>query len=108
MLALCKSICMEDIPSQNSSYYVELAESNLKDYVSAENVLQETGITNSELIAFIIEQLMLLHTRKLGRRYSTKVIMTAFLWKLAGTALYKKSKEIIFLTFYQQSHQVMC
>ena len=44
VLALCKSMCMEDEPSQNGNYYVELAVSNLKDYVSAENVLQETGM----------------------------------------------------------------
>ena len=97
VLALCKSMCMEDRSSQNSYYHVELAVLNLKDYVSAENVMQETGVTNSELIAFIIEQLTLLHTKKLGRRYSTKLIMTAFLWKLTSTALYKKLKKMFFL-----------
>ena len=48
VLALCKSMCMGDIPTQKNNYYVELAVSNLKDYVSAENVLQETGMKGIE------------------------------------------------------------
>ena len=48
VLALCKCMCMGDIPNQKNNYYDELAVSNLKDYVSAENVLQETGMKGIE------------------------------------------------------------
>ena len=42
------------------------------------------------MLNFIIEQLRLLHVPKQGRRYSSAMTTTAFLWQLTSTSLYKK------------------
>ena len=53
------------------------------------------SLKNITLIKFVMEQLKLYQTPKLGRRYSVELLTTAFLWQLSSTALYKKLRGLL-------------
>ena len=58
------------------------------------------------MLQFIVEQLKLIQVPPKGRRYSTNTLMTAFLWRLKSSALYKKLKHFFALPSMSRLHQL--
>ena len=105
ILVLCKALCTNSHESDKSSAYLYLALSFLEEYVALEshNTSSESFLA---LVKFIVEQLSLVNIPKHGRRYSSSLITTAFLWQLTSSSLYKKMRSLLVLpsislkTFY--------
>ena len=66
----------------------------------------EQSDKNITLIKFVMEQLKLYQTPKLGRHYSVELLTTAFLWQLSSTALYKKLHGLPILPFVSCLRQI--
>ena len=96
ILAFCKSL-LDDLDDTKPNMHLWLAVSALQSYAS--EALETEGHSSSHLplIQFIMEQLKLIQVPKNGRRYSTAVITTSFLWHLTSTSLYKKLKDFFIL-----------
>ena len=96
ILALCKASCANSYESDKSSAYLSLALSFLEEYVALEshNTSSESSLA---LVKFIVEQLSLVNIPKHGRRYSSSLITTAFLWQLTSSSLYKKLRSLLVL-----------
>ena len=97
ILALCQALCANSYESDKSSAYLSLALSFLKEYVAFEshNTSNESSLA---LVKFIAEQLSLVNIPKDGRRYSSSLITTAFLWQLTSLSLYKKLRSLLVLS----------
>ena len=94
LLAYSKSLA--DKSTYHDTIFIDLAIASLKDYIEARNNHGDV-ILHLALLLFIIEELQLLFKPKEGRRYSTTMITTAFLWQLTSSSLYKKLKDIFIL-----------
>jgi len=93
-LAFCKSTLLDSASqgaslSQKSMQVINLSIQLLQGFVNEQGV-DGADTSQIDLVNFIIEQLQLLSVNKNGRRYSTNMIKTAFLWQLTSTTLYKK------------------
>ena len=96
ILALCKALCANSYESDKSSAYLSLALSFLEEYIALES--HNTSSKSSlDLVKFIVEQLSLVNIPKHGRRYSSSLITTAFLWQLTSSSLYKKLRSLLVL-----------
>jgi len=73
---------------------LELAVLSLEKYLilSTENNLHESS--QLQLLSFLIEELQLLPVTKQAKHNSTNIIITAFLWQLTSSLLYKKLREL--------------
>ena len=96
IFALCKALCANSYESDNSFAYLSLALSFLEEYIALEshNTSSESYLA---LVKFIVEQLFLVNIPKHGRRYSSSLITTAFLWQLTSSSLYKKLRSLLVL-----------
>ena len=96
ILALCKALCANSYELDKSSAYLSLALSFLEEYAALEshNTSSESSLA---LVKFIVEQLSLVNIPKHGRRYSSSLITTAFLWQLTSSSLYKKLRSLLVL-----------
>ena len=96
MLAICKNVACKRINVCQKSYFIDIAISSLKQYMHKFHSDQDK-FNCASLFQFICEQLQLLQVPKHGYRYSTDMIILAFLWKLTSSALYKKLREVLIL-----------
>ena len=62
----------------------EIAEQHLDNFLVA-------------LLKFVVEQLKLEQVPKHGRRYSSSLITTSFLWQMTSSSLYKKLRHLLIL-----------
>ena len=104
LLALCKSMIVD--PSnptvgsgcqQKSNYFLSLAIKMLHRFIDEHLASQNIEASQVQLVQFIIEQLQLMQLNKHGRRYSTGMMKTAFLWQLTSNSLYKKLRMFFLL-----------
>ena len=58
------------------------------------------------LVKFVVEQLRLYLSPKLGRRYSVELITTSFLWQLTSTALYQKLRWLVIVPSVSRLRQI--
>ena len=79
--------------------------SPLDHYIIASSA-DEQSSDEISLIAFMVEQLKLHQTPKLGRRYSVELITTAFLGQLTSTALYKKLRQLLIFPSVSRLRQI--
>ena len=84
----CKSAC-DRSTDFSANTCISLVVSFLDHHIIASSA-DEQSSNDILFIAFMVEQLKLYQTPKLGRHYSVELITTAFLWQLTSTALYKK------------------
>ena len=61
---------------------------------------------NMALVKFVVEQLRLYLSPKLGRRYSVELITTSFLWQLTSTALYQKLRWLVIVPSVSRLRQI--
>ena len=104
LLSFCKSAC-DRASDFNGNTCISLVVSLLNHYLS-ECTAGEQCDENKALVKFIVEQLKLYQTPKLGRRYSAEMFTTAFLWQLTSTALYKKLRELLILPSVSRLRQI--
>ena len=102
ILAFCKSL-LDDSDDTKPNMHLWLAVSALQSYASEALEMEGHISSHLPLIQFIMEQLKLIQVPKNGRRYSTAVITTSFLWQLTSTSLYKKLKDFLFCPLYVHS-----
>lgn len=98
ILALVKSWCENDT---NVLSYEDLLKQVIIDL---EKILPDS--TNSQLLKFVIEQLMLTLVPKNGRHYSNELFIHAFLWHMTSPALYKVLKELFLLPSVRRLQQL--
>lgn len=97
ILSLCKSLCTDSHNSNNSFFLLRLALSILEQYISKQASSQNPDKCLVSLLNFVVEQLKLVQTPKHGRRYSSDLITTAFLWQLTSTSLCQKLRHLLVL-----------
>ena len=97
VLALCKSISVDSGISaagsgskQKKKQFLSLTIQMLQRFIDEQQASQDVESSQLELVQFMIEQLQLMQVHKNGRRYSTSMLKTAFLWQLTSNSLYKK------------------
>lgn len=90
ILALCKALADGHYIGKDGTHFLHLALPYLQSYVSAELSMESPDEFSINVINFIIEQISLLQVPKKGRRYSTNILVNAFLWRLTSLSLYKK------------------
>ena len=97
LLALCKSMIMEfgnpnicSSSQQKLKHILSLTIQMLHRFLNEHLASQNAEAFQAEQVRFIIEQLQLMQMDKHGRRYSTSMMKTAFLWQLTSSSLYKK------------------
>ena len=95
LLALCKSMIVgPDNPSagsgseQKSKNFLSLIVQMLHRFLDEHLASQNVEASQVELVHFLLEQLQLMQI-EYGRRYSTSMMKTAFLWQLTSSSLYK-------------------
>ena len=88
ILALCKCLA-EQILSQTQCY-IELVTCSLEKYYSFYNNSEVLSTSKLALIQFVVEQLKLMLVHKQARRYSTSIILLAFIWQTTSNSLYTK------------------
>ena len=96
ILAICKNVACKTINVWQKSYLIDIAISSLKQHMH-QFYFDQDEFNCASLLQFICEQLQLLQVPKHGHRYSTDMIILAFLWQLTSSALYKKFREVLIL-----------
>ena len=70
----------------------------LEQCIAEEEIAQENlDPSPMSIVNFFVEQLKLAQISKHGRRYSSNMLTTAFLWKLTSPALYQKLQGLFVL-----------
>ena len=104
LLSFCKSACGRSTDF-SANTCILLVVSLLDHYIIASSA-DEPLSDDISFITFMVEQLKLYQTPKLGRRYSVELITTAFLWQLTSTALYKKLRQLLIFLFVSRLRQI--
>lgn len=106
LLALCKSICDNCSGGTSNSFSFSLAVSLLEQYILTEKYDEDSENSSMPLVKFVVEQLKLVRVPKTGRRYSSRIITTSFLWQLTSTSLYKKLQNLFILPSISRLRQL--
>lgn len=83
---------------------VGLAASILDKVVCQEMSSEHPDAFLISLLKFLVEQLV--QIPKHGRRYSSNMLTTAFLWQLTSTSLYKKLRLLLVLPSLGSLHRL--
>ena len=101
LLSFCKSACNR-CTDFSANTCISLGMSLLDHYIIASSA-DEQSSDDISFITFMVEQVKLYQTPKLGRRYSVELITPASLWQPTSTALYKKITPIAYSSFCESS-----
>ena len=97
MLSLCKSLSDETYRGSCNFNLLKFSISILEQAIAEEIAEQHLDNFLVALLKFVVEQLKLVQVPKHGRRYSSSLITTSFLWQMTSSSLYKKLRHLLIL-----------